>query len=94
MTHKIASPVSSDTNKGLDSPCSEPADTSFVLQQNEEENSQEEEQRKEKERANESGNEFNDEDVKQEMPPDKTPLERKKTNFMAPFYDGVQLPQG
>ena len=48
------------------------------IQQNEEENSEEEEQQQEKERANESDtNEFNDEDVEQEAPPDKTPLKRK-----------------
>ena len=49
-------PILSDTNKGLDSLCSEQADTSFVLQQNGGENSKEEEQRQEKERANESDN--------------------------------------
>ena len=42
------------------------------------ENSEEKEQQQEKERANESDtNEFNDEDVEQEAPPDKTPLRRK-----------------
>lgn len=63
--------------KGLDSLCSDPANTSFILHQNEEENS-EEEAKQEKERANESDTKgFNDEDLEQEVPPDKTPLKKR-----------------
>ena len=71
-------PILSDTNKGLDAQYSDPADTSFILQQNEEENSEEEQQQQEKERVNESDtNEFNDEDFEQEASPAKTRLKRK-----------------
>ena len=66
-----------DTIKGLESICSEPVDTSFVLQQNEEEHSEKEEQHQQKERAGELDDEFSDEDVKQEVLPNKTSLKRK-----------------
>ena len=75
---KIVNPILSGTNKRLDSLCSDPADTSFILQQNGEGNPEEEEQQQERERANESDtNEFNDEEVEQKAPLDKTLLKRK-----------------
>ena len=50
-----------------DSACSEPADTSLMLQQHEEENSEKEEQQQEKERENESDDEFKNEEFEQEL---------------------------
>lgn len=66
-----------DTIKALESICSEPVDTSFVLQQNEKEHSEKEEQHQQKERAGELDDEFSNEDVKQEVLPNKTSLKRK-----------------
>lgn len=48
-----------------------------MLQQNEEEHSRKEEQHQQKERAGELDDEFSDEDVKQEVLPNKTSLKRK-----------------
>ena len=74
---KILNPILSDTNKELDSMFWH-SYSSFILQQNVDENSEEEEQKQEKERANEPDtNDFNDEDVEQETPPNKTLLKRK-----------------
>ena len=84
--------------KGLDSICSDPANTSFILHQNEEENS-EEEAKQEKERANGSDTKgFNDEDLEQEVPPDKTPLKKRllpnrTKNEMSPRSQLQALPQ-